>query len=190
MNAVWERMSIPMSETTNQQRTSNVSFERERGVYGLRVTKDVAHASIDVGSDTLRSSRTLQVFKVLSEGEVPVFLIKIHASAVTLAFAGTDLAKAEKVLKDAGFISRPRRDLALIAIHAASMRELPGIMSQIADCLYAASAKLYEIGDSHESVLCLIEGGRVPAVISALCKHFSLDPSDVVEESVELEERF
>ena len=177
-------MSIPELESPSQSRSKNVSFERERGVFGLRVTRDVAHAVVEVGGESLRAQRSLLVFKALADGEVPVFLVKIHATAVTLAFAGTDLALASEILTDAGFKSTLRRDLALIAIRAASMRELPGIMTQIGDSLFSASAKLLEIGDSHDSVLCLIEAERVAAALEALCQQFNLLPSDVSEESL------
>ena len=184
-----KNMSLPELETPRMARSNKVSFERERGVYGLRVTRDVAHAEVEVGNDSLRTQRVLQVFKVLANGDLPVFLIKIHISAVTLAFAGTDLAEANRILDEAGFKVTPRRDLALIAIRAASMRELPGIMTQIGDSLYAASAKLFEIGDSHDSVLCLIEAERVPDAVKALCAQFKLNPSDVMEVSIETEGR-
>lgn len=177
-------MSLPEQESPSQPRSNNVSFERERGVFGLRVTRDVAHAVVEVGGESLRAQRALLVFKALAEAEAPVFLVKIHATAITLAFAGTDLALASKILTDAGFKATLRRDLALIAIRAASMRELPGIMSLIGDALFSASAKLMEIGDSHDSVLCLIEAESVAAAVEALCRQFNLLPSDVIEESL------
>src|SRR5262245_2348502 len=168
-------MSIPASEN----RASNVSFERERGVYALQVTRDVAHAVISVGDDSQRSLRILQVFRVLADADVPVFLIKMHRTAVTLAFSGSDLDRAQKALADAGLKAETRRDLALIAVRAASMREMHGVMVEIADAVYTAGARLYEIGDSHNSVQCLIQAERVPQAVEALQKTFHLDPEDI-----------
>jgi aspartate kinase len=166
----------------------NVSFERERGVYAIQVTRDVAHAVIAVGDDTLRSSRILQVFRALSDASIPIFLIKMHRAAVTLAFTGRDCARAETTLAAAGVKATTRRDLALIAVRAASMRDLSGVMVEIADALYAAGARLYETGDSHNSVLCLIEAERAAEAVKRLCATFRLDLSCVHESSLQAEE--
>jgi aspartate kinase len=177
-------MSIPASETN----ASNVSFERERGVYALQITRDVAHAVISVGDDLQRSSRILQVFRVLADADVPVFLIKMHRTAVTLAFSGADLVDAEQSLARAGLKAETRRDLALIAVRATSMRDLHGVMVEIADAVYTAGARLYEIGDSHNSVQCLIQADRVPQAVAALQQTFHLDPNEVSESHVAAEE--
>ena len=63
--------------------------------------------------------------------------------AVTLALAGADVAKAESTLSAAGLKATMRHDLALVAVRAASMRDLSGVMVAIADALYEAGARLY-----------------------------------------------
>ncbi len=178
-----ETMANPVSE--NQ--APHVTFERERGVYALQVTQNVAHAVISVGDDSLRSSRIVQVFRALADAEIPVFLIKLHRTAVTLAFAGTDRERAEAALTSAGIKATVRQNLSLVAVRATSMRDLSGVMVEIADALSSAGARLYETGDSHNSVLCLIEAARAGAVVKALCKTFSLDSGAVREESVDTE---
>src|SRR5438309_6144171 len=100
--------------------SSNVSFERERGVNGLRVTRDVARAIVEVGEEPGRTGRILQVFRTLADADVPVFLIKMHRSAVTLALAGTDLEGARVALEAADMSVTTRRDLAIVAVRAAS----------------------------------------------------------------------
>src|SRR5204863_3871860 len=125
--------------------------------------------------DLQRSSRILQVFRVLADADVPVFLIKMHRTAVTLAVAGADLADAEQALQQAGLKAETRRDLALIAVRAASMRDLHGVMVEIADAVHTAGARLYEIGDSHNSVQCLIQADRVQEALEALRQTFHLE---------------
>ncbi|HLK59942.1 MAG TPA: hypothetical protein VKU00_25500 [Chthonomonadaceae bacterium] len=168
-----------MSVTTPGSRTSHVSFERERGVYALQIQRDVARAVISIGDDAQRSQRILQVFRVLAEADVPVFLIKMHRTAVTLAFADANQTKAVAALDAAGLKAETQSDLALVFVRAASMRDLHGVMVAIADALFAAGARLYETGDSHNSVQCLIEGSRTEEAVSQLCATFHLDAGTV-----------
>lgn len=156
-----------------------VSFERERGVNALQVLHDVAHAVIAFGDDPLRMHRIQQVLRVLSEACVPVFLVKLHRTAVTLAFAGSDIPRAEAALDPSGLRTTLRRDLVLLNIRAVTMRELHGVMFEITDALYEAGTHLYETGDSHNSVQCLIDGENADAAVAALCSKFHLS-SDVV----------
>ncbi len=176
-----------MSSHGSPNQSPHVSFERERGVHALQITRNVAHVVISVGDDALRSSRILQVFRTLSESEVAVFLVKMHRTAVTLAFAGTGIERAETALTQSDFRVTLRRDLAVVAIRAESMRDLSGVMVEISDALYTAGALLYETGDSHNSVLCLIDGDRVAPVVEELRQRFGMDADAVHETSIEAE---
>ncbi len=170
-------MSVPASE--NQ--APNVSFERERGVHAIQITRDVAHAEVVLADDSLRSARILQVFRVLANSNVPIFLTKLHRTAITFAFVGADLLRVESALKTVGLKTSARRDLALISVQAASMRDLSGVMVAIADALYAAGARLFETGDSHNAVVCLIESAHVDKAVQQLSAAFHLE-ADMVEE--------
>ncbi|MCW3100359.1 MAG: aspartate kinase [Chthonomonadaceae bacterium] len=170
-------MSVPASET----QAPNVSFERERGVHAIQITRDVAHAEVALEDDSLRSARILQVFRVLANSGVPIFLTKLHRAAITFAFVGADLPRVEDALKTVGLQSSARRDLALISVRAASMRDLSGIMVAIADALYAAGARLFETGDSHNSVVCLIESAHVDEAVRQLRATFRLENGAVQE---------
>jgi aspartate kinase len=159
----------------------HVTFERERGVHAVQVTRDVTHAVISVGDDEQRPARILQAFRVLSDARVPVFLIKLHRSAVTLAFAGLHAAYAKQALDDAGLKAIIRPGLALVAVRATNMREMHGVMVTIAEALHGSGARLFETGDSHDSVQCLIEGDRADGAVEELCRSFNLDRSAVTE---------
>lgn len=168
--------------------TSNVSFERERGVSGLTVIRDVAHLSIQTGDDAGRTDRILQVFRFLADINVPVFLVKLHRTWLTMAMAGTDLQRAQQAIEPTGLHATIRRDLGLVAIRAASMRDLHGVIIMIADALFEAGAQILEIGDSHDSVQCLLEAERLPDALNSLRSKFDLDAASIHESSIEAED--
>lgn len=174
-----EHAMAESSQSTRKSPPVNISFERERGVYALEVMRDVAHAVIEVGTDDGRTARMLGVFTVLANVDVPVFLIKMHSGAITLAFSGKDREKALDALSEYGLTSKVRGELALVVVRAATMRDLHGVMVNIADALFAAGALLYETGDSHNSVQCLIEADRSSEAEAQLCKVFQLPPESV-----------
>ena len=176
-----------MAEKTAQAASPKIVFERERGVYALEILHDIAHAVVSTGDDALRASRQLYLFQTLTNAGIPVFLVKMHRTAVTFALAGSDLAEAQQALESSGFKATTRRDLALIAVRAASMRDLHGVMVEIADSIAGAGARLYETGDSHNSVQCLIDGDRATATIATLCEKFHLDAKAVKESHFEEE---
>ena len=168
--------------------TSNVSFERERGVSGLTVIRDVAHLEIQTGDEDGRTERILQVFRSLAGVNVPVFLIKMHRTRLTMAMAGHDLEPAREILQSAGIDVATRRDLGLVAVRAASMRDLHGVIIMIADALFEAGAQIFEIGDSHDSVQCLLEVEKIPDAVACLRAKFDIDSASVHESSIEAED--
>ena len=149
-----------------------ISFERERGVYQTLVTHELAHAVVTVGSDSDRSDRIQQVLDRLTAQSIPIFLIKLHTSAITFAVETSFLEAAESCVREAGFAVRTTTGLALLTINASSMRDLSGVMVNIADSLQAAGARLFGVGDSHNSVQCLIDGRHVGAAVKKIGETF------------------
>ena len=166
-----------MSASAPGETVGHVSFERERGVYQVQVTEHLAHAVVAVKPEENRNERIQQLFDTLRKNTIPIFLIKLHSSAVTFAVDSEFLAGAEKCVKEAGFTVQTRTGLALLTINASSMRDLSGVMVNIADSLAAAGARLYGVGDSHNSVQCLIDGQNVDAAVSQIKKTFGLPQS-------------
>jgi aspartate kinase len=164
-----------MSGSAQGAAAKPVSFERERGVYKVLVTRDVAHAVVKVGDDEQRVERMMRVFRTLADESIPLFLIKLHRSAVTFAVDGMFVPRLETCIERAGFGIRTRRDLALLSVVASSMRDLTGVMVTIADSLQEAGARLYATGDSHNSVQCLIQGERVEGALGQLKLVFGLE---------------
>ena len=169
-----------MTQLGHNNHASNLSFERERGVNNILITRNVAHVVISIEENASRFLRILEALKSLANNDVPIFMLKLHSSALTLAFAGADAHKAKTALNASGFKTLLREDLAVVAVQADSMRDLSGVMVQIADALFTAGARLYETGDSHR-VQALIEGPKVEAAVKSLLTTFNLDESAVSE---------
>ena len=155
--------------------TRHVHFERERGVYRVAVTQGLAHVVVKVGADADRTDRLLRVFRTLADESVPIFLIKLHRTAVTFAMEESQIPHVERCMAAIGFECRVRPDLALLSIIASSMRDLTGIMVSIADSLQAAGARLYGVGDSHNAVQCLIDGAHQAEAVTQLKTAFALE---------------
>lgn len=176
-----------MSVSTPEGKGPNVSFERERGVYALQLVRDVAQGIVSVDDDAARNSRILHAFRALAASDVPVFLIKLHSTVITLAFAGSDTARTEQALAGAGLRATTRRDLAVVIVCANLVQDVSSIMVTIADALYSAGVPLLETSDSHNAVHCLIEERRSGEAIAALCRAFHLHPGAVREQSMDAE---
>lgn len=153
-------------------------FERERGVNGVDVTASVAHVAASVGGEHDRAVRIQSLFRALADAGVPVFFVKLHGQHVTFCVEAADLDPTVAVLTKAGFEYRTRRDLAIVTVHAGTMRDLIGIMVRIADALQMAQARMHAIGDSHSSVQCLIDGDRTAAAVSQLRAAFGLEAAN------------
>jgi aspartate kinase len=163
-----------MPDAAQRTAARPISFERERGVYDVRVTSQLAHVVVSVGSEDDRIERMQRVFRTLADQDIPIFLIKLHRSAVTFAVNEDLVPRLEQCLKDVAIGCRSRRNLALITVIASSMRDLTGVMVSIADSLQASKAKLFGTGDSHNSVQCLIDGDHVDASLKQLRSTFGL----------------
>lgn len=166
-----------MSVSAPAARARQLSFERERGVYKVLSQRDLAHAVVPVGGDEGRTGRILHLLRTVADQSVPIFLIKLHRSAVTFALESSEVPQLEKCLTAEGYDFKVRHDLVLLTILASSMRDLTGVMVQIADALQRAGARLFGVGDSHNSVQCLIDGEHVEAAYAQLNEAFALEDS-------------
>jgi aspartate kinase len=143
------------------------------------VQRDLAHAVVPVGSDEggdqSRTGRILHVLRTVADQSVPIFLIKLHRGAITFALESAHVPRLESCLGAEGYDFKVRHDLVLLTILASSMRDLTGVMVQIADALSQAGARLFGVGDSHNSVQCLIDGEHVESALAQLQEVFALE---------------
>jgi aspartokinase len=164
-----------MSATGWNAAIKGVSFERERGVYDVRVATGLAHAEVQVGGDAERVKNIGILFRALADEGIPIFLIHLHARSVTFAVEANMLPQAEACLSRLHFEASIRHNLARVDVVASSMRDLTGVMVQIAEALQKAGARLYGVGDSHNSVQCLIDGAYVETAVAQLKRTFGLE---------------
>lgn len=174
--------------STMESEHPEVSFERERGVYKIEIMRNVAHLFVETGEGADRTLRNLQLFRILADADIPVFLIKIHRDSTALAVSGNDLTRAHEVLEQENLKLTIRRELTLVIIRASSMREMYGTMTIIAEAIYKAGALLLAVGDSHDSVQCLIAAQYVDDVIRNLRDTFQLNAEAIVELGSEQED--
>ncbi len=153
----------------------DIRFERERGVYDVRVEQDVAHLVVRVPAGDDRNAAMSRILATLSASGIAIFLTKLHSDSLTFAVAGTSADAAETALTSAGYECDTRRQLAIISVIAASIRDLTGVLVQIIDALRLSGAKIEAVGDSHNSVQCLIDGSHVEAAAAGLRAEFHLE---------------
>jgi aspartokinase len=152
-------------------------FERDRGVYRIDSIEGLAHVVVTVGGEEDRTLRISRVFRTLADSDIPVFLIKLHGSAVTFAVEARHVAIVESVLRGTALDCSSRDSLALVTVVATSMRDLTGVMVDIADSLQTAGARLYGVGDSHNTVQCLIDAEQLEQAVRELQRTFRLESS-------------
>jgi aspartokinase len=154
-----------------------LTFERGRGVYALDVRHDLAHIEAPVGVDESRTERIQRLLRTLADNDIPIFLIKLHPMSVSFALETGHLSRAEDCLISLAGSWKTLPDLSLITVIATSMRDLNDVMVTIADSLQRAGARLYGIGDSHNTVQCLVETAHAEAAARELRAGFGLGES-------------
>ena len=154
--------------------TRPVTFERERGVYRIELTRGLAHVAVTVGDGPDRTERIQRILAALAEAQIPIFLIKLHRDSLTFGVEAGRLEHVERCLGSAASDCTAQRDLALATVLATSMSDLTGVMVSIADALQRASARLIGVGDSHNSVQLLIDGSRAEEAVAELESAFEL----------------
>lgn len=153
----------------------HVSFERILGVTEVQVTEGVAHVVLALRSGDQPTEQIRGVFRTLADAGIPIFLIQIHPRAVSFAVEASAIPSVKERLRESDLDLSSSADLAIVSVIASSMRDLAGVLVEIADALSAASARIYAIGDSHNSVQCLIDGERVTDAVKQLNTRFRLE---------------
>jgi aspartokinase len=152
-----------------------VSFERVLGVTEVQVTQGVAHIVLNLRAGDRPTEEIRSVFRRLADTRIPIFLIQIHPRAVSFAVEAAQVASVKQSLAGSDLDCSSRSDLAIVSVIASSMRDLAGVLVEISAALNAARARIYAIGDSHNSVQCLIDGEHVAAAVKLLNARFGLE---------------
>jgi aspartokinase len=69
------------------------------------------------------------------------------------------------------------RDLGLVTTIAGAMRDLSGVMATIYDALVTEGIRVWQTGDAHNAVHCLVDGGASGRAAEALRAKFTLTPT-------------
>lgn len=150
-------------------------IEQERGVTGITVTSLFAHVRVKNSSDTNRVARQVEALEIVADQDIIISFTKIHDEWITFAIPQQQADLCTRVLTAAGYDVDVSANLSLVTTTAGNMRELWGVMSQIADTLIANNIYTVEVGDSYATVRCLIPQDQAERAAGAMRKHFGLE---------------
>lgn len=150
-------------------------IEQERGVTQVSVTSLFAHVCVKIPSDLNRVARQVEALETVAQQGIIISFTKIHDEWITFAIPQHQADTCSKVLKEAGFDINVVSNLSLVTTTAGNMRELWGVMSQIADTLIANGIYTVEVGDSYADVRCLIPEQQAERAAELLRNHFGIE---------------
>lgn len=161
-------------------RSASVSFERERGVTEIQVTRGLAHVTVQIPREHLGGER-LALLQALAAASISVFLIKLHPGAVSFAVRADAIEPCETLLRGRDDDYALLRDLGLIAVVAGAMRDLSGVIARIYGALVDVGVRVQQTGDAYNAVILLVAGEETDRAADALRRAFSLGAPEETE---------
>ena len=154
--------------------SKKTSFEKVRGVYDVRIEADVAHLVVKLPPDKRTPDKHLDIYKGLAERGFPMRLVKMFPGGISFAVERQDLAGVTEILTDLGYQFEPADAMVILALMAVNMREMWGVMAKMAETLLDANVDIVQVGDAHDSVLCMVPKPQVRTALKCLRKAFGL----------------
>ncbi|MDX1931510.1 MAG: ACT domain-containing protein [Capsulimonadales bacterium] len=154
-------------------RADAVHFEKERGVTEVSVRRGIAHVTVSLPPENVGAGR-LELLQRLAAANIPVFLIKLLPKGLSFALRESVVEAGAVLLAESGHPHQLRPDLALITIYAGAMRDLSGVMASIYEALISENIRVWQTGDAHNAVHCLVPGPAADTAIIALRETFAL----------------
>ena len=151
-----------------------VSFERERGVSAIKVSREATYMLVRVLDPSHLPAQRQRILHLLREAEIPIFLIKLQRNGLSFGVDSELAARACAMLEANGFRVAVKPSRVMVSIFAQNMRELHGVIARIAEVLYEAGVAIEQLSDAHNRITCLIEAERAPLVVERLCEAFGL----------------
>ncbi len=145
-------------------------FEKARAVSEVECHRGYACIRVDILEGWREVSRILGA---LAEEGISFSIPKIHENVLTFAFPEADGERAMNKLKSMGYDPRLIKGCALVTVYAPDMRDLFGIMVQILEAMLNKRTEVLQVGDSYNSVSCLINEGRLRDAVEGLGEVFS-----------------
>ncbi len=158
----------------NSGARQRVGFEKGRGVYAINVSRNLAQVIVFTPDLPPSPPTHLQVFQAMAEAGVPIRLVKLHRQQVSFVLDANQLGKAQETLKGKGFLFETHGPLGILSAEAMNMRDLWGIMAEIAEALLEAKVEVLQTGDAHNMVHCLVREQDLERGRQALLKRFHL----------------
>ncbi len=154
--------------------SKKTSFERTRGVYDVRIEADVAHLVVKLPPEKRTPDKHLDIYKGLAEAGHPMRLIKMFPGGISFAVERQHLSGAMDLLERLGYRPEPADEMVILALMAVNMREMWGVMAKMAETLLDADVDIVQVGDAHDSVLCMVPKRQVRTALRCLRKAFGL----------------
>ncbi|MCS7253701.1 MAG: hypothetical protein RMK18_03050 [Armatimonadota bacterium] len=153
---------------------------RKRGVTEVTCDTSFTHFVIPLhGSGVKVAQEQVRIVCALSEANIKLMLVKFHPHALHFTVRSAEQSEALKVLKSLRLKREPKMtgNCCLIAVVSSAMRDLPGVMSRIAEAALRLSVDVLEISDTKSAVLLLVGEAKAELFKNALCQAFGIKPS-------------
>lgn len=150
---------------------------RKRGVTEVAYETRLAHFAIPLqGDESQIASERVRIIGALSEAGVKPLLVKFHPQALHFTIRSEEKEMVIRVLERMNLKQRARQtdNCCLVAVVSSAMRDLPGVMSRIAEVALRLSTNVLETSDTRAAVLLLVREAEMKPFIKALCEAFGI----------------
>jgi aspartokinase len=153
---------------------SRSEFARRKGVTDIGYEVGLIHFAVPLKAGKDAKER-IQILSELSAGGVKPMLVKFHPHSLHFAVRSQEKEKALGVLKGKlRFEPTVTDNCCLVAVISSAMRDLPGVMSRIAEVALRLSTDILETSDTRSAVLLLVHEDEAMQFVEALCKAFNV----------------
>lgn len=144
-------------------------FEKDRVVTDIECKRGYACVKLNLREEKDEVGRIL---KALEEVDAHFIIPKIHKNTFNFVLPQEETERAVEKLKEIGYDPKILADCSLVTVYAPDMRNLFGIMVQILETMLRKGADVLQVGDSYDSVSCLIREEKLKDIILALSEVF------------------
>lgn len=113
-----------------------------------------------------------EILRVLADEDVHFTIPKIHQDTLNFVLPEKEAHKARAKLEEIGYNPQMLSGCSLVTVYAPDMRNLFGVMVQILETMLREGADVLQVGDSYDSVSCLIREEKLKEIVIALNKVF------------------
>lgn len=138
--------------------------DNTRPVTGITSSDDKIQITINTDS--------INILKVLADINVSIDLINIFPKQKIFTIVKGDFEKVEGVLKRFNFEYNVIKDCCKLSIIGNGMHDVPGIMSNILECLYENNIEVLQTADSNNTIWCLVNNSNKDKAIVVLHEKF------------------